>query len=536
MSIHEVKLEPLREEAEEVHEDLDDDIIKGVEDTSTFFFDNEEEDKTSPIKEEIKEEIKYEPLGKDNIDPECHVIDVENDQEKSDLKAMVDKLLLEKQTLQKDIDELIELQVENQILKFEKNNLERQFEDKGKKFEELRVETQNLKSDKKYVERQFEDKVKALEDKVNNLQVKNQNLREQLQLNSNLIKPLKEIKKSDVAQNMEITEEEPVCFSSKEVKFSDPEVSSNCNSNSGANQVAFEELYHLLNKSDSSIIINEKRTPRSTRKLIRYDEDQSDDISSDSGSDKNYCPAKDRTEDETQNDEVSDMEDFQEKIKHTTKMLDSIVTLKGKKFQVNRKHDISSQRKTVNGKQRYSKCKICGREFGPKGDLNRHIKTVHKKQKDYKCESCGKSFGQNISLNIHIKTVHERRRDFKCESCGKFFGQKKYLNLHIKTVHDKQKNYKCEICGKKFGLKTNLNTHVKTVHEKQRNYKCKLCGKEFGFKHVLNTHIITVHEKQRDYKCKICGREFGLKSDLSRHTKTVHEKQKDYKIPLSIST
>ena len=54
-------------------------------------------------------------------------------------------------------------------IKFDKNNLERQLEDKGKKFEELRVETQNLKSDKNYVERQIEDKVKALEHKVNNL-------------------------------------------------------------------------------------------------------------------------------------------------------------------------------------------------------------------------------------------------------------------------------------------------------------------------------------------------------------------------------
>ena len=521
MSIHEVKLEPLREEAEEVHEDLDDDIIKGVEDTSSFFFDNEEEDKTSPIKEEIKEEIKYEPLDKDNLDPESHVIDVENDQEKSDLKAMVDKLLLEKQTLQKDIYKLIELQVDNQILKFDKNNLERQLEDKGKKFEELRVETQNLKSDKNYVERQIEDKVKALEHKVNNLQVKNQNLREQLQLNSNLITPLKEIKKSDVAQNMEIPEEEPVCFPSKEINFSDLEVSSNCNSNSGANQVAFEELYQLLTKSDSSIIINEKRTPRSTRKLIRYDEDQLDDISSDSGSDKNYCMAKDRTEDETQNDEVSDMEDFQEKIKHTTKKLDSIVTLKGK--------NISSQRKTVNGKQRYSKCKICGREFGPKGDLNRHIKTVHKKQKDYKCESCGKSFGQNISLNIHIKTVHERQRDFKCESCGKFFGQKNHLNSHIKTVHEKQRDYKCHICGKAFGGKKDLNIHIKIVHEKQRYSKCKICGREFGLKTDLNRHIKTVHEKQKDYKCKSCGKSFGQNTTLNIHIKTVHEQQRYYK-------
>merc|ERR1739844_64535 len=103
----------------------------------------------------------------------------------------------EKQTLQKDIDKLEKLQVENQ----------------------------NLKSDK---------------DKFKKLQVENQNLRKQLQLNSNPIVPLKKIKKSDV-QNLENPEEEPVGFPSEEINFSDFKVSSNCR-NSEANQVTFEEL------------------------------------------------------------------------------------------------------------------------------------------------------------------------------------------------------------------------------------------------------------------------------------------------------
>merc|ERR1712018_788187 len=142
----------------------------------------------------------------------------------------------EKQTLQKDLDKLDELQVENQ----------------------------NLKSDKDYVERHIEDEFKKL-------QVENQNLREQLQLNSNPIVPLKKIKKSDV-QNLENPEEEPVGFTSEEIDFSDFEVSSNC-SNSEANQVTFKELtipdcnndnpeenknkvkkYHQSTKSDSNII------------------------------------------------------------------------------------------------------------------------------------------------------------------------------------------------------------------------------------------------------------------------------------------
>ena len=87
-SVHEIKSEPLGEEAE------------GVLDTSNIFFDYEEEDKTPPIKEEIKEEIKTEPFVEDNVDDESHIIDVENDQEKNDLQAMVDKLLIAKQTLQ----------------------------------------------------------------------------------------------------------------------------------------------------------------------------------------------------------------------------------------------------------------------------------------------------------------------------------------------------------------------------------------------------------------------------------------------------
>merc|ERR1712001_13238 len=146
-------------------------------------------------------------------------------------------------------------------------------------------------------------------------------------------------------------------FPSKDMNISDPEVSSNC-SDSGANQGAFEELIipdsnndnpeenmikvkkcHHSTKSDSNII-NEKRIPRSTRKLIRYDEERLEDISSDSGSDKNYHPTKDRTEDETENDEVSDMEDLQKKTKQTTKKFDAKVTPKNKKYQVNRKHNL----------------------------------------------------------------------------------------------------------------------------------------------------------------------------------------------------
>merc|ERR1712001_474928 len=72
-------------------------------------------------------------MNEDNIDVETH--SCEDDQEKSDLKAMVEKLLIEKQKLQKDMDKI----------QCEKNNVEKQLEEKNKKFEELLIENQTLK-------------------------------------------------------------------------------------------------------------------------------------------------------------------------------------------------------------------------------------------------------------------------------------------------------------------------------------------------------------------------------------------------------
>ena len=53
----EIKPEPLDEEVEGVHEKLNNDIIKRAEDVSNILFDYEDEDKI-PIKEKVKEEKK----------------------------------------------------------------------------------------------------------------------------------------------------------------------------------------------------------------------------------------------------------------------------------------------------------------------------------------------------------------------------------------------------------------------------------------------------------------------------------------------
>ena len=92
MSLQEIKSERLAEEFEGVHEELNDLRAKDI---SNICLDYEDQ---IPIKDEIKEEIKSEPLDEDNVDVETHSCD--DDHEKRDLQAMVDKLLIENQALQ----------------------------------------------------------------------------------------------------------------------------------------------------------------------------------------------------------------------------------------------------------------------------------------------------------------------------------------------------------------------------------------------------------------------------------------------------
>ena len=102
-SSQEINSEPL---GEEVEGDRHEDLKERAEDISNICFDYEDPDKI-PITEEIKEEIKTELLDEDNIGFETH--SCEDNQEKSDLQATVDKLLIEKQTLQKDMEKFVEL-------------------------------------------------------------------------------------------------------------------------------------------------------------------------------------------------------------------------------------------------------------------------------------------------------------------------------------------------------------------------------------------------------------------------------------------
>ena len=205
MSFQKIKSEPLEEE---IGEELNDDMIKSELDFPDICFDYEDK---IPIKEEIKMEIKTEPFDEENIrlaSPEIPKLEepiqyvlkrnhddldtetdpCEEDKEKSDLQAMVDKLLIEKQILQN-----------------KNKHLERELECQVKNNEELQVENQKLKSEKNYVDKQLEDNQKKFQELKEQIHLDCTQLQLSVLkfLNSNenddnyLVEPHKKLKKTD---------------------------------------------------------------------------------------------------------------------------------------------------------------------------------------------------------------------------------------------------------------------------------------------------------------------------------------------------
>ena len=410
---------------ERVVEELNDDVIERAEDFSGICFDHEN---NIPIKKEIKQEIKPEPLDKDNIDFETN--SCENDQEKRDLQAMVDKLLIEKQKLQK-----------------EKDYFKGKLEDKVKEFEELQVKNQHLKSDKKVVERQLEEKEKKFQDlslHCSQLQLTIMNLKENKNNNS------KKLNKSDVTQNMEISElneEEPTVSQAEEFNLSDPMASSNC-SDSGTTQITFEQStipysdndspeenkkkeeawLHLTDTSDGEededhfnkkskskehFTINRKRMPRSTRKDIRYDENES-----------------------SHDDNISNIDNSHQNRRHILKKTKSKVT-PHKKNQVKRKQVQNLQDLNKNADENGNvPCPECGKMLKI-SSLKTHIEDRHTDSPGYRCALCGSVCRSRNSLNSHMSRSHRgiKSKDVPMNPIGK----DSPLNAKLKKMMKKQK-------------------------------------------------------------------------------------------------
>ena len=375
-----IKTELLEEKAEGLHQELNDDVMERAEDFSNICFDYEDRNKIPPIKEEIKQEIKTEPLDEDNINVETH--SSEEDQEKRDLQAMVDKLLIEKQNLQ----------VENQIWKSEKTNEERQ-----------------------------------LEKEVRKLQVENQNLKEQLELSvlnshknedKHLVEAAKKFKKSDFAQNLENPEsnnkepgviEDIIIAKDLEARSitATPPPSSSTSAN--RNVRALRSKVQVISKSNEKSNFDEK-----SKKKLLLKRQISQEIA------------------QNKKSHIKNVKISQKKPLNQSQRSEHECVICGKHF--GRKQELKRHIYTVHEKQRNYKCENCGNAFQTEYNLRVHVESIHEEIRNYKCDDCGKAFHKKSNMKSHIETMHQKIL-YKCEFCDKKFTRKYRKEKHEKNIH-----------------------------------------------------------------------------------------------------
>ena len=168
---------------------------------------------------------------------------------------MVDKLLIEKQKWQKDMDKLVELQVENQILILENR--------------ELQVENRNLKYEKNYAEKQLEDKEKKFKELTLHCSQLQWTV---LNLTKNEVEPLNKLKKSDVAQeleNPEPNEKETVVFQAEQFNFSYPIVTIPAGENEENEEI--ENRLKDIPRKEKELLMNLKPLELIVKKQLTVD-------------------------------------------------------------------------------------------------------------------------------------------------------------------------------------------------------------------------------------------------------------------------
>ncbi|XP_053688412.1 zinc finger protein 782-like [Sabethes cyaneus] len=152
-------------------------------------------------------------------------------------------------------------------------------------------------------------------------------------------------------------------------------------------------------------------------------------------------------------------------------------------------HDSVNARKYI--------CDCCGQEFRSSVVLDRHINRQHLGVKEARaqCDLCG-TWLNKTNMRAHMKTVHiEANSSLTCDICHNVYPNKKCLVMHKKRVHVEEK-FECELCGKKFKRKISLLEHRATHSGTQTLYECDVCGKTTNSNGNLYSHKKTKHPKE----------------------------------------
>lgn len=125
-----------------------------------------------------------------------------------------------------------------------------------------------------------------------------------------------------------------------------------------------------------------------------------------------------------------------------------------------------------------------------------------KEDKLLKCSRCKKRFEVVSSMMRH-----------ECRGVTK--------KVHPQSPKKKTAAFKCNDCGRSYGQKCHLSHHYRTYHLKYKPYVCDICEMSFGEKQTLVVHQ-RIHSGDRPYECNFCTQQFFTTSKLHDHYKKHH--------------
>lgn len=179
-------------------------------------------------------------------------------------------------------------------------------------------------------------------------------------------------------------------------------------------------------------------------------------------------------------------------------------------------------------------CEVCGKTYKRASELNFHLRK-HNGEVNLNCPECGKGFMRMGQLRQHMMMRHDKERPFRCFLCAKTFPTHPMLKDHQK-IHVNQRKHVCERCGYKFHTRSKLEKHLKRKTDCQLHiYKnmngmfvCKYCYGEFSTVEDRKAHINEVHKNDAAFPCEVCGKHFRRSQALKIHLK-IHFQVRDYK-------
>ncbi|KAF2887295.1 hypothetical protein ILUMI_18878 [Ignelater luminosus] len=162
------------------------------------------------------------------------------------------------------------------------------------------------------------------------------------------------------------------------------------------------------------------------------------------------------------------------------------------------KHNLIEHAKSHTG-ENFFKCTECEYRGKTRRSLKIHM-VKHSTQRSFECYECGHKTKLKNALIIHIQK-HRTDKRHKCVDCGYSTSLKYCLNKHLKRYgHNADCNdeiFRCDICDYVTSSDQILKWHVK-VHTGEKLFECHLCEYKTNSSSNFRKHEY-IHEKRKSH-------------------------------------